>query len=240
MNRPSDATLERRWGWRYHLPGTCPSRFELSLTSTRWPARAGRILAAPMKRATETDPIAMDDLRQLARARFGDMVKAVVDLRRAVMLVDAEMHADQEAELLGEGSAQRDLWGINLYPDMAEADWLEFDAMINLRPSFGNRSRGVDHDAGRPTSAPVAWAASRNRESSRSPGGFFRRAQSIRVDWSFAAEVLRRVRAGRSEAVIRATPQQCPIGMADGSRAGGSQLSWVDRTGRPVSTRRVE
>jgi hypothetical protein len=23
-------------------------------------------------------------------------------------------------------------------------DWLEFDSMINLRPSFGNRSRGVD------------------------------------------------------------------------------------------------
>ena len=70
------------------------------------------MLAAPMKKATDSDPIAMDELRQLARARFGDMVKAVVDLRRAVMLVDAEMHADQEAELLGEGSAQRDLWGI--------------------------------------------------------------------------------------------------------------------------------
>lgn len=54
------------------------------------------------------------------------------------------MHADQEAELLAEGSAQQDLWGINLYPDLAEPDWLEFDSMINLRPSFGNRSRGVD------------------------------------------------------------------------------------------------
>ena len=107
------------------------------------------MLAAPMRRATESDPIAIDELRQLARARFGDMVKAVVDLRRAVMLVDAEMHADQEAELLGEGSAPRDLWGINLYPDMAEADWLEFDSMINLRPSFSNRSRGVDNEATR-------------------------------------------------------------------------------------------
>jgi hypothetical protein len=54
------------------------------------------------------------------------------------------MHADQEAELLAEGSAHRDLWGINLYPELPDADWLEFDSMINLRPSFGNRSRGVD------------------------------------------------------------------------------------------------
>ena len=109
------------------------------------------MLAAPMKRATASDPIAMDELRQLARARFGDMVKAVVDLRRAVMLVDAEMHADEEAELLADGSEQRDLWGINLYPDMPEADWLEFDSLINLRPSFGNRSRGVDDPATRET-----------------------------------------------------------------------------------------
>jgi hypothetical protein len=78
----------------------------------------------------------MDELRRLAAHRFGDMVKGVVDLRRGVLLLDAE--------LLAEGSAQRDLWGINLYPEVLGPDWLEFDSMINLRPSFGNRSRGVD------------------------------------------------------------------------------------------------
>lgn len=86
----------------------------------------------------------MDELRQLAERRFGDMTKAVVDLRRGVMLLDAELHADQEAALLADGSAQQDLWGINLYPGVEGPDWLEFDSMINLRPSFGNRSRGVD------------------------------------------------------------------------------------------------
>ena len=86
----------------------------------------------------------MEELRLLAAGRFGDMIKAVVDLKRGLMLLDADMHADQEAELLSEGAAQRDLWGINLYPEMSAADWLEFDSMINLRPSFGNRSRGVE------------------------------------------------------------------------------------------------
>ncbi|MCC6163357.1 MAG: hypothetical protein IT182_08415 [Acidobacteria bacterium] len=89
----------------------------------------------------------MDDLRAMAAGRFGDLVKAVVDLRRDVMLVDAELHADQEAALLAEGAQQHDLWGINLYPDMSGADWLEFDSVINLRPSFGNRSRSVDDPA---------------------------------------------------------------------------------------------
>lgn len=97
-----------------------------------------------MRTATDADPITLEELRALAEGRFGDMVKAVVDLRRGLMLLDADMHADQEAELLAGGSAQEDLWGINLYPDLPEAEWLEFDSMINLRPSFGNRSRGVD------------------------------------------------------------------------------------------------
>ena len=97
-----------------------------------------------MKIVTEQDPISMEEIRRMASARFGDLVKAVIDIERRLMVVDAELHADEEAELLAGGSRQTDLWGINLYPDLAVSDWLEFDSMINLRPSFGNRSRGVD------------------------------------------------------------------------------------------------
>jgi hypothetical protein len=97
-----------------------------------------------MKTVTPDEPILLDELRRLAVDRFGDLVKAVVDVERRIMIVDAELHADQEAELLAGGSRQQDLWGINFYPDLPEPDWLEFDSMINLRPSFGNRTRGVD------------------------------------------------------------------------------------------------
>jgi Protein of unknown function (DUF5674) len=97
-----------------------------------------------MRRVTASQTIALDEVRVLAQGRFGDMVKGVVDLARGILLLDADMHADQEADLLADGSRQVDLWGINLYPDMAEGEWLEFDSVINLRPSFGNRSRGVD------------------------------------------------------------------------------------------------
>lgn len=107
------------------------------------------MVTTDMRRVSPGDIISLADLRTLAQARFGDMVKGVVDLERRVMLLDADLHADQEAELLAEGSAQRDLWGINLYPDVDGPDWLEFDSMINLRPSFGNRSRGVDDPATR-------------------------------------------------------------------------------------------
>lgn len=75
---------------------------------------------------------------------LGDMVKAVVDIERGVMAIGGEMHADEEAALLDDGSRQVDLWGINFYPSEAGPDWLEFDAMINVRPSQGNRSRDVE------------------------------------------------------------------------------------------------
>ena len=102
-----------------------------------------------MRRVAEPDTIALDEIRVLAEARFGDMIKGVVDLERRILLLDADLHADQEASLLADGSKQANLWGINLYPDVVGDDWLEFDSMINLRPSFGNRSRSVDDPATR-------------------------------------------------------------------------------------------
>lgn len=88
--------------------------------------------------------ISREDLQALAAARFGDMVKGVVDVRRAVGAFGGELHSDEEALLLGDGSHQQDLWGINLYPSESGDDWLEFDSMINVRPSQNNRSRGVE------------------------------------------------------------------------------------------------
>jgi len=91
-----------------------------------------------------TSPIQLDELAQMARQTFGDLVKAVVDVDRCIMVVDAEMHSDEEALLLEQGSLQGSLWGINLYPELAGDERIEFDSMINIRPSQGNRSRGVD------------------------------------------------------------------------------------------------
>jgi uncharacterized protein DUF5674 len=91
--------------------------------------------------------VAIGELRQMAAGMFGDLVKAVVDVERGLMVLDAELHADQEALLLDQDSRQADLWGINLYPDLTGADFVEFDSMINVRPSQGNRSRGVEDEA---------------------------------------------------------------------------------------------
>ncbi len=90
------------------------------------------------------DAVSRDQLTEIAKQQFGDMVKAVVDVERGIMAVGGELQADEEAVLLDHGSQQRYLWGINLYPEKPLDEWIEFDSMINVRPSSGNRSRYVE------------------------------------------------------------------------------------------------
>lgn len=90
--------------------------------------------------------ITIAELKEIAAATFGDMVKAVVDIDREIIAIDAELHSDLEAILLENGSKQKSLWGINIYPDKRGDDIIEFDSLINIRPSHGNKSRGVDDE----------------------------------------------------------------------------------------------
>lgn len=92
-----------------------------------------------------TCSITIEELNKLAGDLFGDFIKAVVDEKKGIMVVGGELHADEEALLLEEGSCQKDLWGVNLYPAKPKEEWIEFDSMINVRPSQGNRSRGIEY-----------------------------------------------------------------------------------------------
>ena len=90
--------------------------------------------------------ISLGELKKMSENMFGDLVKAVIDIEKGIMAVDAELHSDEEALLLENGSRQENLWGINIYPDLFEKDdFIEFDSMINLKPSQNNRSRGIEN-----------------------------------------------------------------------------------------------
>lgn len=91
------------------------------------------------------EKVSIEMLKEIAGNMFGDMVKAVVDVERKIMAVGGELHSDEEALLLEDGSKQEDLWGINIYPEVKDEDWIEFDSMINLRPAQQNRTRGIEN-----------------------------------------------------------------------------------------------
>lgn len=93
-----------------------------------------------------TEILTLGELKQMAAATFGNMVKAVVDAESKIIALDAELHSDLEALLLEHGSKQKNLWGVNFYPEMQGDEFIEFDSMVNMRPSQGNRSRGVEDE----------------------------------------------------------------------------------------------
>lgn len=92
-----------------------------------------------------TNKVSITKLKELSAKMFGDLVKAVVDIEKGIMAIDGELHADVQALLLENESKQENLWGINIYPDKTGQDFIEFDSVINIRPSQQNRSRGVDN-----------------------------------------------------------------------------------------------
>lgn len=83
-------------------------------------------------------------LRDIIAKGYGNMVKAVADVELGVMVIGHEMHYEGEEFLLERGSEQKDLWGFNIYADLAKEDWIEYDSMINIRPNDGNKSRSVE------------------------------------------------------------------------------------------------
>ena len=94
---------------------------------------------------TISESITLSELKLMAENQFGSMVKAVVDIEKNIMAIGGEMHADEEAHLIDEGSNQENLWGINIHPEQVIPARIEFDSMINIRPYLGNRSRNVEN-----------------------------------------------------------------------------------------------
>ncbi len=53
------------------------------------------------------DLITKKELLLIAKNSFGDLVKAVVDVDREIVAIDAELHSDLEALCLENGSLQK-------------------------------------------------------------------------------------------------------------------------------------
>jgi hypothetical protein len=88
-------------------------------------------------------PVSLIDLWQSREIDFVEIMKIVVDVKRGILAIDGDMHADLENLLLKSGSQQADLWGANIYPMKGKNDNIEFTSFINIRPSQGNRGMEV-------------------------------------------------------------------------------------------------
>jgi hypothetical protein len=91
-------------------------------------------------------PINKKQLEEIAKQGFGLLVKAVVDVGQGIIAIGGELHSDEEVKLMEEEMSKRgETWGINLYPGKIKEEWIEFDSMVNIKPSFDNYSRDVEN-----------------------------------------------------------------------------------------------
>ncbi len=92
------------------------------------------------------DSINKKELIDMTKGQFGDLLKAVVDVEQEIMAVGGEMHADEEVILMEQEDSKREYtWGINLYPEKSGEELIEFDSIINIKPSYNNGSREVEN-----------------------------------------------------------------------------------------------
>ena len=92
------------------------------------------------------DKIEVLELKEMAEKMHGSFVKAIVDIEKGIMAIDAPMHSDLlELLVKEENSEPKSLWGINIHQDKEGEDFIEFDSMMNLKPALGNKTRGVEN-----------------------------------------------------------------------------------------------
>ena len=84
-------------------------------------------------------PTTPDQLTQAGQDLAG-YIKYVVDLKTHAITIGGTRHFDGQQLLLARGSKQSDLWGGGLDPEHRA---LDFESMINIRPSQDNPSREV-------------------------------------------------------------------------------------------------
>lgn len=89
------------------------------------------------------EKISQDELRLFLGKPFIDMVKFIVDIEKEIIGLGGEMHMDAEQILLKNGSEQKNLWGGNIYPDKNSEEKIEYESLINIKPSQNNRSMQI-------------------------------------------------------------------------------------------------
>lgn len=68
------------------------------------------------------------------------LIKLAVDIRRNILAGGGQMNADCEGVLIQSGSRQEDIWGANWIP---ATQTIEYEALINIRPSQQNSSMKI-------------------------------------------------------------------------------------------------
>jgi len=90
---------------------------------------------------TKAEPFSSQEIEQV-KEQFETYIKTVIDLQKKICSAGADRHFESEQLLLGQGSAQQDLWGGGI--DL-ETGMIDSNSFINIRPNQGNTSNEIQN-----------------------------------------------------------------------------------------------
>ena len=102
------------------------------------------------------EKILKQDLAQITKENFGNMVKVAIDVSREILAIGGEWHS-QGDELLSkeEGYSSKNVWGVNFYPWNAPEKRIDYISLINIKPSFGHRQMEIQDEEIRETARMI-------------------------------------------------------------------------------------
>ena len=89
--------------------------------------------------------IGIEKVKKLADSWYGTMIKGTVDVELRRVALGGDYHIESSEILTSSGSKFEDVWGFNIRFEENKDGVLEFDSMVNIKPNFGNRSRGINN-----------------------------------------------------------------------------------------------
>lgn len=92
------------------------------------------------------EKISKQELEELAKEFYLEMVKGVADLDQDIIALGGEWHMDANEVLIKNGSTQENLWGFNIYLGKSKDDRLEYNSLINIRPKKANNSMEIENE----------------------------------------------------------------------------------------------
>ena len=92
------------------------------------------------------DRISSAEAKEIGKEFYTEMVKGVVDIERGIIALGGEYHMDSNTVLVEDGSEQKNVWGFNFYPDKIGDDRVEYKALVNIRPLYGNTVMEIQNE----------------------------------------------------------------------------------------------
>ena len=90
--------------------------------------------------------IDIEEVKKMADFWYGTMIKGTVDVELGRVALGGDYHIESSEMLTSSSSKFEDVWGFNIRFEENQDGVLEFDSMVNIKPNFGNRSRGINNE----------------------------------------------------------------------------------------------